>query len=193
MGKSRKLAALEQQRSKKKEKSKKMRRNNHRKESFSIYIYKVLKDGSFISALYYGSQKPQQKPIQASAPKSGYLFQSNVDHEFIRKRLLPSHRQRGLPTRCLQQKEHHLFPRNPNRRSSSSPRRDRQARRFRRHQGSFQVQHDSSAGLNRWNWGTFLDQGEENIKSKMDEIFNLSKRNFIHFCFFSYVKGRSLV
>ena len=51
MGKSRKLAALNQQRSKKKEKSKKMRRNNHRKESFSIYIYKVLKDGSFISAL----------------------------------------------------------------------------------------------------------------------------------------------
>uniref|UniRef100_A0A670J9E0 Core Histone H2A/H2B/H3 domain-containing protein n=1 Tax=Podarcis muralis TaxID=64176 RepID=A0A670J9E0_PODMU len=94
------------------------KRKKSRKESYSIYVYKVLK---------------QVHPDTGISSKAMSIMNSFVNDIFERNR------GRGFPPGALQQALHHHLPGDPDRRPTPAARRAGQARRLRGHQGRHQV------------------------------------------------------
>ncbi|TMS32820.1 hypothetical protein L596_000621 [Steinernema carpocapsae] len=102
------------------------KKRKSRKESYSVYVYRVLKQ----------------------VPRHRNLVEGDVDYELVRERRLRAHRRRSLASRPLQQALDHLLAGNPDLRAPHPPWRARQARRLRGNQGRYQVhQHQVNLGL----------------------------------------------
>ncbi len=94
------------------------KRRKTRKESYAIYIYKVMKQVH---------------------PDTGISSKAMGYHELFRQRHLRAHRRWIVSSRSLQQALHHHIERDPDRRASAAARRAGQTRRVWGHQGRHQV------------------------------------------------------
>ena len=72
---------------------KKGKHKKRRKESFSIYIYKVI----VIKFLPSKCLRVCPTGAKAGPSRHWYLIEGDVNYEFVRKRHLRTHRRRGLP------------------------------------------------------------------------------------------------
>ena len=88
------------------------KRRHRRKESYSVYIYRVLKQVRLFQP-FPGVSKINQSIVISGAPRHWCLLEGHVHHELVRERRLRAHRRRGLSSGSLQQALHDLVPRNP--------------------------------------------------------------------------------
>ena len=87
------------------------KRRHRRKESYSVYIYRVLKQVS--RALIYHPRRIFIFSCFLGSPRHGRFFEGDVDHELIRHGRLRTHCRRSISTRSVQQKVYDFVPRNP--------------------------------------------------------------------------------
>uniref|UniRef100_A0A8D1BIC8 Core Histone H2A/H2B/H3 domain-containing protein n=1 Tax=Sus scrofa TaxID=9823 RepID=A0A8D1BIC8_PIG len=134
------------------------KRKRSRKESYSVYVYKVLKQvhpdtgisskamgimNSFVNDIFERIAgellRVRVQGAEAGPPGHWHLVQGHGHHEFLRQRHLRAHRRRGLAAGALQQALDHHVPRDSDGRAPAAARGVGQARRVRRHQGRHQV------------------------------------------------------
>lgn len=141
--------------SKKKAKSsseKKAKRKTKRKETYAMYIYKVLKQVGERSSVFLPFFLKKilnfffKKLIHirfpcasAGPPGHGHLEPSHEHHELVRERPVRADRHRGVPADPVQQALHHHQPGGADRSEAAAARRAGQTRRVRGHQGGHQV------------------------------------------------------
>uniref|UniRef100_A0A8D0X493 Core Histone H2A/H2B/H3 domain-containing protein n=1 Tax=Sus scrofa TaxID=9823 RepID=A0A8D0X493_PIG len=114
------------------------KRKRSRKESYSVYVYKVLKQvhpDTGISSKAMGIMNS----FACCCRGSWHLVQGHGHHELLRQRHLRAHRRRGLPPGALQQALDHHVPGDPDGRAPAAAGGAGQARRVRGHQGCHQV------------------------------------------------------
>ncbi len=151
--------------SKKKVKSsseKKAKRKVKRRETYAMYIYKVLKQvgkkksrASRASVVLSLNELWMSISVPFKGPSGhGHFQQSHEHHELLREWHLWAHRQWGLTSGSLQQALHHHLQGDPDRRPPAAAWWAGQARRVRGHQGCDQVHqlqvNGAAVQLNQW-------------------------------------------